>query len=594
MCFIAARSFKKNMNFTWKIGGEAGFGIMTTGLVFSKIAARLGYHVFDYVEYPSLIRGGHNAYEVHVADFEVNHLKPTIDVLICLNKETFDKHFSRLTKDSVVVYDEEEFKVEGNYKKVSVPFKKIVSDLKGQIVMKNTVAMGASMAVVGAQIEELLKVIEEQFSKKGEAVVSLNKQFAQKGYDEAKKNFPNPSAWLVKKKSEDQKLVLTGNEAFSLGAAISDCRFYCAYPMTPSSSVLTVLASWQEKAGMVVRHAEDEISVINTAIGASYAGVRSAVGTSGGGFALMVEAVSFAGVTEIPVVIFLASRPGPATGMPTWTEQGDLLFTVHSGHGEFPKIVLAPGNQEEMIELTGKAFNLADIYQLPVIIVSDMYLSEGHKSVKKSFIDKFISEYKVNRGKFLNQIPNVKSQMSNSNLKSKNFLRYKVTEDGISDRLIPGIPGYYFQANSYEHVEDGHTTEDAKPRIDQVNKRNRKWQTYLSREFELPEYFGDKSSKTIFVSWGSNKGAVLEAQKQLLEKGIKTGFLHFTHLYPLDRDKIKHLFKTEKKYVLVENNSWGQFGKLLAMETGVEIENKILRYDGRPITAEYILNNFKF
>jgi len=577
------------MDFTWKIGGEAGFGIMTTGLVFSKIATRLGYHIFDYIEYPSLIRGGHNTYEVHVANFEIDHLKPTIDVLVCLNKETFDKHSHRLTKDSVVVYDEEDFKVEGDYKKVSVPFKKILSDLKGQNVMKNTIALGASLAVVGAEIDELLKVIKEQFAKKGESIVAINKQFAQAGFDQVKKNYPQLNKWLIKKDKVEPGLVLSGNEAFSLGTVISDCRFYCAYPMTPSSSVLTVLASWQNKNNMVVRHAEDEISVINTALGASFAGVRSTVGTSGGGFALMVEAVSLAGITEIPIVVFLAQRPGPATGMPTWTEQGDLLFTVHSGHGEFPKIVLAPGDQEEMIKLTGKAFNLADVYQLPVIVMSDMYLSEGHKSVSKKFVDDFIKNYKVNRGKLLKEISNVKSQMSNPKLKSENFLRYKITEDGVSPRLIPGVPGYFYQANSYEHVEDGHTTEDTKYRKDQVDKRAKKWATYLKQDFKLPEFYGDKQAKVIFVSWGSNKGAILEAQKQLNDKGTKTGFWHFTHLYPLEREKVANLFKKEIKYVLVENNSWGQFGKLLAMEVGIEIENKILKYDGRPITTEEII-----
>lgn len=565
------------------IGGEAGFGIMTTGVVFSKIASRLGFNIFDYVEYPSLIRGGHNAYEINVADFELNHLKPIIDVLVCLNKETFDKHSTRLTKESIVVYDENEFKIEGEYKKVSVPFKNIVTELKGQAVMKNIVALGASLAVVGAKLDELLKLIEEQFARKGKEVIDLNQQFARRGYDEALKSFTNPNQWLVKKENVEDKLILTGNDAFSLSSVISDCRFYCAYPMTPSSSVLTNLAAWQEKNNMVVRHAEDEISVINTAIGASFAGVRSSVGTSGGGFALMVEAISLSGITEIPIVIFLAQRPGPATGMPTWTEQGDLLFTVHAGHGEFPKIVLTPGNQEEMIELTGKAFNLADIYQLPVIVVSDMYLSEGHKSVKKSFVDAVIKTYKINRGKLIRE-------MSNPEPKTKNFLRYKLTNDGISDRLIPGTKGYYYQANSYEHVEDGHTTEEAQPRIDQVNKRAKKWQAYLNQDFELPKYFGEKEAKIVFVSWGSNYGAILEAQKQLSEKGVKTGFWHFTHVYPLDKEKIKSLFEKDKKYILVENNSWGQFGKLLTMETGVEIENKILRYDGRPITAEYIIS----
>jgi len=579
------------VDFTWKIGGEAGFGIMTTGLVFSKIAARSGYYIFDYVEYPSLIRGGHNAYEVRVCSEKIHHLKKNIDILVCLNEETFQKHKSRLTKDSLIIFDEKEFAIKDkDIKLVSVPFNRILSDLKGKPVMKNTIALGASLALVEGEITELLKIIKEQFGKKGEEVVSFNKQFAQAGYDYVKKNYSELKNWLTKKTPIESKLVMTGNDAFSLAAAISDCRLYCSYPMTPSSSVLATLAGWQEEIGMIVRHAEDEISVINTAIGGSFAGVRSAVGTSGGGFALMVESVALAGITETPLVIFLAQRPGPATGMPTWTEQGDLLFAVHSGHGEFPKIVLAPGDVEEMIELTGKAFNLADVYQLPVIIMSDMFLSEGHESVEKKFVDDFISKYKINRGKLLKKMINDKLQMTNQaqnlNIKSKNFLRYKVTDDGISERLMPGTAGYYYQANSYEHIEDGHTTEEAKPRRDQVEKRNRKWLTYLKQDFSLPKVYGDlDKAKTVFVSWGSVKGAIVEAQKTLKE----TALIHFNHIYPLDRERVRQLFTNGKRYVLVENNSWGQFGKLLTAETGVEIKEKILKYDGRPITAEYIL-----
>lgn len=572
-------------NFTWMIGGEAGFGIMTTGLAFAKIATRLGYHIFDYVEYPSLIRGGHNAYEVHVSEEELTHLAPTIDVLTCLNKETYEKHKSRLTKDSYVVYDNAEFEFEGEAKKISVPFKKIMAEFKGQAVMRNTIAMGATLAVIGTPLEVFIKVIEEQFSKKGEEVVNFNRQFAKAGYEHVVNNDQDLAIKMIQRENIEAKLVLTGNDAFALGAVIADCRFYCAYPMTPSSTVLTTMAAWGGKTGMVVRHAEDEISVINTAIGASFAGARSAVGTSGGGFALMVESLSFSGVTEIPLVVFLAQRPGPATGMPTWTEQGDLLFAVHSGHGEFPKIVLAPGTVEEMVEMTTRAFNLADVYQMPVIILSDMYLSEGHKSMAKQYVDRLVADYKVDKGAILESLE-VDPQAQG---KAKSFLRYKVTENGISPRLVPGVPGYFYQANSYEHLEDGHTTEVAASRIAQVDKRAKKWSTYLTNDFQAPKVYGDiESAETVFVSWGSNKGAVLQAQKKLAETGLKTAFIHFTYMYPLDRKKVADVFKHEKRYVLVENNSTGQFGKLLLAETGIELKEKILRYDGRAISAEYI------
>lgn len=578
------------MKFTWKIGGEAGFGIMTTGLLFSKIASRLGYEICDYIEYPSLVRGGHNAYEVCVSDEKVTALEKNIDILVCLNKETFEKHKKRLHKNSLIIYDNQEFDFEDDYVKINVPFKNILKELNGEQIMKNTISLGASLAILGGEIKVLNDLIYEQFIKKGKEIIEFNQKFAKQGYDFVKNNYSKHiKIFLVEKQEKQEKLVLTGNDSFSLGAVAADCRFYASYPMTPSSSVLTNLASWQDKTGMIVRHAEDEISVINTALGASFAGVRAAVGTSGGGFALMVESLSFAGVAEIPIVVFLASRPGPATGMPTWTEQGDLLFATFSGHGEFPKIILAPGDQQEMIELTLKAFNLADIYQMPVIVISDMYLSEGHKSVSKKWFEEILINYKINRGKIKNL--KLKTQMSKLNFKTQNYLRYKITDDGISEKILPGTTGYFYQENSYEHLEDGHTTEESLPRRQQVEKRNSKWTTYLKQDFQLPNFYGEKDGEIVFVSWGSTKGIVLEAQRQLLEKGVKTGFYHFNHIYPLDTDSLKNLFSKDKRYILIENNSWGQFGKLLAMTTGFEIKDKILRYDGRPIEVEQIVES---
>jgi len=373
-------------------------------------------------------------------------------------------------------------------------------------------------------------------------------------------------------------MIVTGNESHSLGAIIGDCKFHCSYPMTPASAVLSVLAGMAEKTGMVVRHAEDEISVINTALGASFAGVRSSVATSGGGFALMVEAISMAGICEIPVVIFLAQRPGPATGMPTWTEQGDLLFTVNAGHGEFPKIVLAPGDVKEMYEMTAKAFNLADIYQTPVIVLSDKLLSEGHQSMSKSEFINFAKNFQINRGKIVRKVEG-------------NYLRYAKSSDGISPMLIPNNEQPFYQVNSYEHLEDGHTTESAAERIKQVEKRKNKITTYLKNDFILPEVFGNlEKADQIIVSWGSNKGAILEAMK-LTDK--KIAYIHFNNIYPLDIEKVAKLFKNDKKYLLIENNCDGQFGKLLRQEIGFEFTDKLLKCDGRPIFVEEIIEKIK-
>ncbi len=564
--------------YLWKIGGEAGFGIMVSGLTFSKIAVQSGYHIFDYAEYPSLIRGGHNAYEVLVSEQEVGATKWVIDLLVCLNKATFEVHKHRLTTTSMVVYDPEEFDFQDNFIKIHLPLRKLRKEFEIMQMMTNTIALGASLALLDCDIEILYELITKEFEKKGQEVVDFNKKLAQAGYDHIKNNYSEHIQQVLTPRHDKQQLVMSGNEAFSLASVIADCRFYCAYPMTPTSNVLTTLASWEQKTKMVVRHAEDEISVINTALGASFAGVRAAVGTSGGGFALMVEAISFAGVAEIPIVIFLGQRPGPATGMPTWTEQGELLFASHAGHGEFPKIVLAPGDIYEMFELTARAFDLADIYQTPVIILGDKFICESHKSHPKDELVTFASNHKHNRGKNITEVF------------SDTYLRYQVTADGISERLIPGLKGHFYQANSYEHLEDSHTTEAAQPRKQQVDKRNQKWLTYTANHFQKPKVYGDlRSADTVFVSWGGNKGPILEAQKELLMKGHQSAYIHFTHVYPLDEKSIAPIFADKKRYILIENNSHGQFGQLLRMHTGINIKEKLLKYDGRPFCPEEII-----
>ncbi len=575
------------MTFTWKIGGEAGFGINAAGSIFSKFVARSGYYAFDYIEYPSLIRGGHNALEVVIADEEIGTLREKIDFLVCLNAETYQKHSVRLHEKSLILYDQAEFQPNGTGIKITLPFKTILSDLGGDLVMKNTVALGASVALLGGEIKILLEILKEQFAKKGERVIQFNQKFAQAGYEYILNHYPTLIHRILTYKKNNNKVVISGNDAFSLGVVLADCRFYSAYPMTPSSSVLHTLASWQEKIGMVVRHAEDEISVINHAIGSSFAGVRSAVGTSGGGFALMVESVSFAGIAEIPLVIFLAQRPGPATGMPTWTEQGDLLFAIFAGHGEFPKIVLAPSDHLEMLRLAAEAFNLADIYQTPVIVLSDMFLSESHRTIDEEKIRKLAHQYQIDRGKLIKNLERTE--------KIKPFLRYQITEDGISPCLLPGTDGFFYQANSYEHLEDSHTTEEALERKKQVEKRNRKIQTYLKNHFQTPKVYGNlEHASMVFVSWGSNKEAILAAIRDLEEKNnLKTALIHFSYLYPLDKNVLLSLFDKNKQYLLVENNSLSQFGNLLSMTLGIEIERKILRYDGRPITSYFIIDELK-
>jgi 2-oxoglutarate ferredoxin oxidoreductase subunit alpha len=580
------------MKFNWKIGGEAGFGVMTTGVVISKIATRSGYHIFNYQEYPSLIRGGHNTVEVVISDEDVGAPQWGVDMLVCLNKDTYDFHKHRLHEKSIIIYDPEQFEIAEQIGiKIAVPFQGIRKTEKIQQQMVNTVAMGTSLAVMGADLSIFTDLLKEQFSRKGQEVIDFNLRLAKIGYDHVKQNNSPTVVVFAPKEDTHKRMVLTGNDAYSAALVAADCRYYAAYPMTPSSSILMTLADWQKDNKMVVRHSEDEIAVINSALGASFSGVRSSVGTSGGGFALMVEALSYAGVAEIPIVVYLGMRPGPATGMPTWTEQGDLLFAVNAGHGEFPKIVLAPGDPEEMIHLTLKAFDLADIYQTPVIVLADKFLGESYKDISHETVDQRFKEYIPNRGKIVHD-----TQQSP-------YLRYKVTEDGSSEMLIPGKQGVFYQANSYEHLEDSHTSEDSSVRIAQVDKRQRKITTYMATpskyiddplwkdpHFAEPVLYGDPESTVVFVSWGGTKGIIREAQK-LLERNFhqSTGFLHFTHVFPLNEALVKSFFKEDKRYILVENNSHGQFGQLLRMQTGIEIKEKLLKYDGRPFWPEEIV-----
>lgn len=586
--------------FLWKIGAQAGLGVMTTGLTLSKLATRSGYHIYDYAEYPSLIKGGHNTYEVNICKDPVSMIKYVIDCLVCFDEITFNLHETRLTAQSTVVFDPNTFQPETVAQKIAVPMQELLNELKAEKVMVNMIGLGASYALLGGDFTLLTELITQQFKRKGDEVVALNTNCAKAGYEYVTTNYPQAVQSILKPKPDPEpRAVLAGNDAFALGAVAADCRFYAAYPMSPSSSVLEFLAEWQKKTGMVVRHAEDEIGVINEALGASFAGVRAAVGTSGGGFALMVETISYAGVAELPIVVFMAQRPGPATGMPTWTEQGDLLFTVHAGHGEFPKIVLAPGDPEEMLDLAMKAFDLSDIYQTPVIVLSDKVLSESHYSIAVKKLETLMQRT-IKRGKLVS----VSDQHP--------YERYTLTDDGISPRLIPGQSPAWYQANSYEHKPDSHTTEDALERIQQVDKRARKERSYFTNDFEGPVIFGDvPSADLIIYSWGGTKGAILQALREIenrenecnashkwhalhgeLPKGCKhlnLAYLHFTHVHPLNPEKIEPLFQHAKPYLLVENNSTGQFGQLIKLATGFETDHKLLKYDGRPIFMEDVV-----
>ena len=563
-----------NSVFTFKIGGEAGFGIMSAGLVFSKIAVRSGYYIFDYIEYPSIIRGGHNVMQVTVSSKPVCSQYSKTNFLVALNQETVDLHKHELVKGSGVLYDPENpyhyvhpKTIPKAAKKFPVPINKIAIEIGKSVIMRNTVALGASIGLLGGNIRYLKAIISESFAHKSDEVVKRNHLCAQAGYDYVLEHFAKDRRHILKPKKEVKKqIVITGNEAVSLGAIAGGMTFAAIYPMTPTSAILHNLAPLQQKYAFVYKQPEDEISAINMAIGASFAGARSMVATSGGGFSLMVEAYGLAGMTENPLVIIEGMRGSPATGLPTWTEQGDLRFVLHAHQGDFPRIVLAAGDVEEAFHLTLKAFNLADKYQTPVLLLVDEHLCESHMSISP-FDYKY---YKLNRGKFTTK-------------KIKNYKRYKLASSGISERTIPGV-GNFFVSNSDEHSEFGFSEESAKNRNEQMNKRMQKLITCEKEDMEDPKLYGPKDAKVTIVSWGSNKGAILDA----INNFDNVNYLHLTWINPFPIKMVREVLERAKYLVNIECNYSAQMGGLIAEKTGIRILDNMLKFDGRPFYPEEI------
>lgn len=560
---------------------------MSTGLMFSKIAVRHGYHIFDYVEYPSLIRGGHNVYEVRVSDNPVYSQEKKADFLFALNRETVDLHKQELKDGAIVVIDREKFEVNPadfqtqNVILYDLPLGKLTLSVGADKVMENNVALGATIAVLKMDLAVLIAIISEIFAKKGEEVINKNSKAAQAGFDYVTSHPPEKFLLTLPKKKALPQMIIAGNEAVGLGAITAGCKFFVAYPMTPSSSLMHFMAEHGQKNGVVVKHAEDEISVINMAIGASYAGVRSMLGTAGGGFSLMVEGLGLAGITETPLVLMVGQRPGPATGMPTWTSQGDLHFVINASQDEFPRIVLAPGDAEEAFFLTFEAFNLADYYQTPVIILTDKYIGESHYSVEVFNLKNMF----VNRGKIISW---------EDGDKVDGYLRYKITDDGIPVRALPGMKKAVFTANSYEHDEYGWSTEEAKDRVSQVDRRNKKLEIY-KKTIPDPKIYGEPDADLTLVAWGSTKGPVLQALQDLRKENYhkKVNFLHLTHVWPLPVSYLESTFKKARKTLIIEGNSTAQMASLIRQETGIQFEHQLLRFDGRPFYPEDIMIKVK-
>ncbi|PWJ95495.1 2-oxoglutarate ferredoxin oxidoreductase subunit alpha [Oceanotoga teriensis] len=553
------------------LSGEAGQGIQTIEKILTKILKEEGFNVFATKEYMSRIRGGSNSTEIRVGSDTVRTHINKIDLLLPLTKKSVDHLENRIDTETIIIAEKETLNLD-NKNLIDIPIFKIANEI-GSKIYSNIVAVGFVLSLFGIEKEQLKKHMENYFAKKSKDIIQKNIQAIEKGYDEGKKLYSSEDLKIQIKNNEETKdnLLINGNDAVALGALAGGCDSIFSYPMTPGTGVLLSLANFSQKFDdILVEQAEDEIAAINMAIGGWYAGARSMVTTSGGGFSLMEEGVSLAGMLESPMVIHIAQRPGPATGLPTRTAQEDLNLALYSGHGEFPRIIYAPGNIEDAFFISQKAFNEADKYQVPVFLLTDQYFVDSYYNVKKFNLDNIkIEKYFIKT--------------------DKNYKRYKITENGISPRGIPNYGEGIVGVDSDEHDEYGHITEDLDIRIKMMDKRMGKLDL-LKENAIMPEIIGSEDFKNLIISWGSNYNSVKEALKK--SKIKNTSMLHFTQLYPLN-NKVKDLLKKAEKIIVVENNATGQFANLLKLETNINIDNRILKYDGMPFSVEELIKKIE-
>ncbi len=539
------------------VGGKAGDGIRQAGHIIARLLNRIGYRIFFYDDYPSLIRGGHNFSIIRAAEKRIVAHKETVDVIVALNQDAVENHKHRLNTGGIILYDSKKADAEG----IGFDFMDIVKKLGGKPIMRNTVAIGTLAGVLNIEWSVLEKVIMDAVEKD----VDLNLKIAQHAYDRIEK--PSKS---VPKLDQKSLPLISGNEAIALGAVKAGLNMYIAYPMTPASAILHYLAAHEDELGVVTVHPESEIGVALMALGAAYAGARAMVGTSGGGFALMTEALSLAGQGELPMVIVEAQRPGPSTGVPTYTMQGDLAFVIHAGHGEILKVVLAPGDADEAFYMAGLAMNLAWKFQIPAFVLSDKHLSES------------IFSFEADLDKVKPENPLLWNDQGE-------YKRYLDTQNGISPLAFPGNPSAIVKATSYEHDESGITIEEpeAISRMQRKRLRKRKALEDELEKYEAVKVYGNPDSKTALLCWGSTKGACIEVAQALDLKVVQPLILE-----PFPVEALKKALSGADKIIDVEVNATGQLAKHVA-GYGFCIDDMILRFDARPFTVDGLLDNVK-
>jgi 2-oxoglutarate ferredoxin oxidoreductase subunit alpha len=567
------------------IGGSAGQGVATPGDIFAKIFSRRGLHLNAYNAYQSIIRGGHTFLTIRTGPEKVTNMGDRIDLLIPLNQDTMDRHLRLLGDGAACIYNADIIKPgvpASGVQMCPLPVSQL-ADITRNKVAQNTLAIGAGLSMMGINFSALESVLSEQFKKKGEAVVAENLGIARTGYDYAASKF-KPFA-LPLPTTENRYAVLSGNVAMAMGGAAAGVKFYCAYPMSPSTGVLHWMAAHARKADIMVRQVEDEIGVVNMAIGASHAGVRAMCATSGGGFALMSEGLGMSAMMETPVVVINCQRAGPSTGVPTKTEQGDLWQMLGAAFGDYPRVIAAPLDIRDCFALIPEIFDIADRFQCPGLVLCDLLLSEGRLSLDPKDLD---FNRKIDRGELITT--------ANGPVGNGTYKRYRITESGISPRSIPGVPGYIHTAATDEHDEDGvlisdEFTNPVKRRA-MMEKRMRKM-VGIEAAVSPPALRGPRNSDVTLIGWGSTNGVIEEACEILTEQGISANQLQIRWLVPLRGEAILEVLRGSQHTIIVENNYSGQFARYLRSETSFVPNGHIRKYDGEPFMPHHIVEAVK-
>ncbi|MCQ6274176.1 2-oxoacid:acceptor oxidoreductase subunit alpha [Bacillus sp. V3B] len=559
---------------SWKVGGQQGEGIESTGEIFSIALNRLGYYLYGYRHFSSRIKGGHTNNKIRVSTTEVRSVSDDLDILIAFDQETIDVNYKELHEKGVIIADSKINPSKPGDTEASlyaVPFTEIATDL-GTSLMKNMVAVGATCAVLNLNISVFEGVVQEIFGRKGQQVVAKNMEAIQAGYDYLRNLLADSTQLMELEKADGQnRLFMIGNDAIALGALAGGCRFMAAYPITPASEIMEYLIKKLPPLGGAVIQTEDEIAAVTMTIGANYGGVRSLTASAGPGLSLKMEAIGLSGITETPLVIVDTQRGGPSTGLPTKQEQSDLMAMIYGTHGEIPKIVMAPSTVEEAFYDTAEAFNLAEEYQCPVIILTDLQLSLGKQTVDP--LD--FNQVEIRRGKLITE--NLPEQENKAY-----FKRYEVTEDGVSPRVIPGVKNGIHHVTGVEHDETGKPSEAAVNRNIQMDKRFRKVENI---KFNIPVYKNapHEEADLLIVGFNSTRGSIEEAMIRLENDGLKVNHAHIRLIHPFPTDELLPLVQSAKKVVVVENNATGQLANIIKMNVGnIEKINKMLKYDGNP------------